>query len=68
MENGQDGALDLAVDATFQLDRFVETAWQGLGYASEATRVAVVLAGYRNRKASPGSPRHPIPEELERAT
>lgn len=68
MENGQDGALDLAVDATFQLDRFVETAWQGLGYASEATRVAVALAGYRNRKASPGSPQHPIPEELERAT
>lgn len=70
-EDGSGGvkedALDLALDAISQLVRFVEIAWQGLGNASEARKAVLVLADYRNRKAPPGSPRHPTPEELDHA-
>jgi hypothetical protein len=63
----KEDALDLALDATFQLVRFVEIAWGGLGNATEARKATLVLADYRNRNLPVGSPQHPTPEELEHA-
>ena len=62
-----DSAIDLAVDATFQLDLFVRTAWHGLDFAAHSTRVVKTLADYRNQTRQDASPPHPTPEELERA-
>jgi hypothetical protein len=64
----RDTAIDLAVDATFDLSRFVHVAREGLGAAAQATRVAKVLAGSRNRTRKAGTPPHPTAEELESAS
>lgn len=55
--------LGIAVGATVELDRFVETAWGGLEYAEHAIKIVETLARSPYLR---GGPREPAPAEKER--
>jgi hypothetical protein len=67
MSVSKEGAINLAVDATFELARFVEVAGSGLGWAANAKRITETVAGIRNRTRQNKEPIHPTATELAAA-